>query len=134
MKHILPPAAERPPEKDSGPATLASFGILLYGALVTYGVVIMIGVSNAFNVGGDGPRGPSHTPLLNAWPVAAWYLFSAIAPHLPRDRRSRILCITLPLLVGICVCVFGGEDGLMIAGITAATSILVWLPLLLKKD
>ena len=94
----------------------------------------MIGVANAFNVGGHSAQTPPKISHMSAWPVAAWYVLSAIAPHLPRNRRLPLLCIPLPLMVGICVCVFGGEDGLMIAGITAGTSILVWVPLLLKRD
>jgi hypothetical protein len=129
-----PPAKPQPPipEKRSW-SLVASLLILIYGGLVTFGLMVLIEVGNAFNFRGHVPQTPPNTPLSDAWPAVAWYVFSAAGPHIPGSLRLMVFIVGLPLLLAICFAVFG-EEALPIAGIIAGSSLLVWLPLLARHD
>jgi hypothetical protein len=91
----------------------ASIRILVFGAFAMVAFFVLLEIGNfiiAHQVPGDGAPPVISRPRYAqaAWPIAAWFILTAVAPFLPRLGRQALLCISIPLFYGACIVFFPG--------------------------
>jgi hypothetical protein len=110
---------------------VVAISILAYGALVTFGAVVVVGIGNAFAMNaGDGAASVHRTSGCIVWPVAGFYAISAAGPCVRDPSRRGLLFVAAlaVLLIGLLATVepAGAE---LLAAITVVASVVVWGPL-----
>lgn len=119
-------------ERHRGTARLVgSICILAYGALVTFGALVVVGIGNAFAMNaGDGSASVHRTSGYVVWPVAVFYVISAAGPYVSNPGRRGLLFVAAvaALVIGLLATTELGGVGIL-GAITVVTSIIVWGPL-----
>jgi hypothetical protein len=113
------------------PKLVASICILAYGALVTFGALVVVGIGNALAMNArDGSASVHRTTERVVWPVALFYAISAAGPYVCDPGRRALLFVAalVVLLIGLFATVEPSGAGL-IAGIAVVASVVVWGPL-----
>lgn len=108
-----------------------SICILVYGALVTFASLVVVGIGNAFAMNaGDGSASVHHTSEHIVWPVAVFYTISAAGPYVrdPGKRGLLFVAALAVLLIGLLATAKPAGAGL-IAAIAVVASVVVWGPL-----
>lgn len=110
---------------------IGSICILAYGALVTFGSLVVVGIGNALAMNaGDGSASVHRTSEHVVWPVAVFYAISAAGPYVrdPGKRGLLFVAALAVLLIGLLATVKPAEAG-MVAAIAVVASVVVWGPL-----
>lgn len=118
-------------QQRQSPKLVASICILAYGALVTFGALVVVGIGNAFAMNaGDGSASVHRTSGYVVWPVAVFYVISAAGPYVSNPGRRGLLFVAAvaALVIGLLATTeLGGVE--ILGAITVVTSIIVWGPL-----
>jgi len=110
---------------------VGSVCILAYGALVTFGANVVVGIGNALAMNaGDGAASVHHTSGSIVWPIAVFYVISAAGPYVKNPGRRGLLFVAAvaALVVGLLATTELQGAGFL-GAITLVTSIIVWGPL-----
>lgn len=110
---------------------LASLSILIYGGVLTFGLVFLSAFGSSFAGMGAGTAGSAGTSDWAVWPCPVFFILSAVAPF-KKDRKKKVTLLRVALSVMILgsLATYGMVSGLIFAAVISVASLLAWVPLL----